>query len=283
MVATDDSGSFPRGRRRRRCGRCCSCSCGRPPRTRRRAPPRPPPGRGPPSWGWSRWRAARGTCGPPARRRSARPPRRRSPSMPSARSPLSRRTPLDEGVPEHRRDLGVLLGQHLLAAHDQRDLRSERREHVHELHAGDARAHHHEVLARKGRRHDESHARRSGPSRGCGGGSRWTGRSCRPRPPRSRPGAGDLDLVGPHEPARALHEAHALALQQPGHRRLQPLLDAHDPPRSAPKSARRGPARGPCPLPPGASRSWRRRWRSWPWRGCSPTGAHRPPRHARSR
>ena len=42
--------------------------------------------------------------------------------------------------------LGVLLGQHLLAAHDEGDLTPERREHVHELDAGDPGADHDEVV-----------------------------------------------------------------------------------------------------------------------------------------
>ena len=40
---------------------------------------------------------------------------------------------------EHGCDLGILVRQHLLARHDERDLGAERREHVHELDAGHAR------------------------------------------------------------------------------------------------------------------------------------------------
>ena len=48
--------------------------------------------------------------------------------------------------------LGVLAGQHLLAAHEQRHLGAERREHVDELDAGHARADDDQVLGQSGRR-----------------------------------------------------------------------------------------------------------------------------------
>ena len=69
--------------------------------------------------------------------------RRRRGRWPIARAPFSSlHAALEEVVLEHGRDLGVLAGQHLLAAHDERHLRPERREHVDELDAGDARADH---------------------------------------------------------------------------------------------------------------------------------------------
>jgi hypothetical protein len=72
-------------------------------------------------------------------------------SMPSARAPLSSRTPRSqEVVLEGGGDLGVLLGQHLLAADDERDLAAERGEHVHELHAGDPRTDDDQVLGQLG-------------------------------------------------------------------------------------------------------------------------------------
>ena len=46
--------------------------------------------------------------------------------------------PREELLLEHRRHLGVLQRQHLLAGHDERDLGTERVEHVGELDAGDA-------------------------------------------------------------------------------------------------------------------------------------------------
>ena len=52
----------------------------------------------------------------------------------------------DEVVLERGGDLGVLLREHLLAAHDEGDLAAERPEHVDELDAGDAGADHDEVL-----------------------------------------------------------------------------------------------------------------------------------------
>ena len=51
-----------------------------------------------------------------------------------------------EVVLQHGGDLGVLLGQHLISADDQRHLGAERQEHVHELDARDARTDHDEVL-----------------------------------------------------------------------------------------------------------------------------------------
>ena len=61
--------------------------------------------------------------------------------MAIARAPLSRRDAAGEEVLlEHGGDLGILGRQHLLARHDERDVGAERREHVHELDAGDARA-----------------------------------------------------------------------------------------------------------------------------------------------
>ncbi len=60
--------------------------------------------------------------------------------------------PAQELVFQHRRNLGVLVGQHLLAGHDQRDLRPERAEHVRELHAGHTRSDHDEMVGDLGRR-----------------------------------------------------------------------------------------------------------------------------------
>ncbi len=48
--------------------------------------------------------------------------------------------------------LGILAGQHLLAADDQGHLGAERAEHVHELHPGHPRADHDQVLGHGGRR-----------------------------------------------------------------------------------------------------------------------------------
>ena len=55
-------------------------------------------------------------------------------------------------VLEGGRHLGVLAGQHLLAADDQRDPAPKRAEHVHELHAGHPRADDDEVLGHDRRR-----------------------------------------------------------------------------------------------------------------------------------
>ena len=73
--------------------------------------------------------------------------------MPTARAPLSRRdAPAEEVVLQGLGHLRVLVGQDVLAAHHERHLRPEGGEHVHELHAGDARADHHQVPGQGGRR-----------------------------------------------------------------------------------------------------------------------------------
>ena len=99
--------------------------------------------------------------------------------------------PAEELVLERGRHLRVLLGEHLLAGHDQRDLAAERAEHVDELHAGHARADHDEVLGparaagrRRGWRAPARRRRR--PSRGAGAGCRWRAGRRRPRPRRRR-------------------------------------------------------------------------------------------------
>ena len=53
--------------------------------------------------------------------------------------------PAQEVRLERGRHLGILLGQHLLAADDQGHVSTEGGEHVHELDAGDARADHHDM------------------------------------------------------------------------------------------------------------------------------------------
>ena len=75
-----------------------------------------------------------------------------APDRDRARALQQLHAPPDELVLEHGRDFGVLGRQHLLARHDQRDLRAERAEHVRELDAGDAGTDHHEMLGDLGRR-----------------------------------------------------------------------------------------------------------------------------------
>ena len=119
----------------------------RPRRRRHRA-------RGRRCWGSSRCRAACATppTDRPSSHRTVMPPS--SPrSMPTARAPLSSLTPRRRNSSSRAAATsGSLVGQHLLAAHDQGDLAPERAEHVHELDAGDARADHDEVLGHLGRR-----------------------------------------------------------------------------------------------------------------------------------
>ena len=197
-------------------------------------------------------------------------------------------TPLEEVVLERGGHLGVLLGQHLLAADDERDLAAERREHVDELDAGDAGADRPpgaRAARAAGRRRGWSGParRRRRPSRGCGGGCRWTAARRRPRSRLGPVGGLGDDRRGADEAPRALDHAHALALEQLGHGALEAL------PRCCAMRSRRAveverrPRRpgGPCRRPCRCGRG-RRRWRSWPWTGCSPTGG-RPRRRCRAR
>ena len=151
-----------------------------------------------------------GARGRPARRRSCTmtPSLSGSRSMATARAPFSRRTPRSqEVVLQHGRHLGVLARQHLLAGDDERHLGAERREHVHELDAGDAGAD-------DGRRaRGTSWAGSSRGSSGCGrrraGTSPGSAAGSRSRPGRRRtcirsvPVDGrDLDLVRADEAGR---------------------------------------------------------------------------------
>ncbi len=137
-----------------------------------------------------------------------------------------------EVVLEGRRHLGVLLRQHLLAADDEGDVAAERPEHVHELHAGDARPDDHEVRGQLGR------------GVGVAGGEHALAVDVRPVGDAG-PAAGaehddvgfeqlgalgglDLDLVGADQATGALDEADALAAEQAAHRALESGLDGGD-------------------------------------------------------
>ena len=77
--------------------------------------------------------------------------RRRRRSIPIGPRALEQPDPAaEELVLEGGGDLGVLLREDLLAGDDQGHLAPERREHVHELDAGDAGADHDEVLGQSG-------------------------------------------------------------------------------------------------------------------------------------
>ena len=184
--------------------------------------------RGPRSSASSRWpsRACvpRGRAAVVAARPSTPPSVARR--CPTARAPLSSRTPrLQEVVLERGRHLGVLLRQHLLAADDERDLRAERREHVDELHAGDAGADHDEVLGQLGRRvgvagGEHAVAVDGWPSRGCGAGCRCdSSDGVGVAAPRAPSAVSTTTSCGPVKAAGALDHAHALALEQAGDRR----------------------------------------------------------------
>jgi hypothetical protein len=90
-------------------------------------------------WGPSRWPARRGRTAPRDRRRTAPPPRRRAARSRGPGSHQELDPALQEVLLEHGCHFGILAGEDLLSADDERDLGTERREHVHELHTGDAR------------------------------------------------------------------------------------------------------------------------------------------------
>ena len=130
-------------------------------------------------------------------------------------------------------DLGVLLGQDLLAGHDERDLAAERGEHVHELDAGDARADDHEVLGPGGRGvglagRQHAVAVDGGPvgqaGTAAGGEEHGVGLDL-----DGTVGGVGHDGVRAGETARAPEDPHVLAGQQPAGVALDALLDAPQP------------------------------------------------------
>ena len=158
----------------------------------------------------------------------------------------------------------------------------ERREHVHELDAGDARADHHEVLGQLGRRVGVAASsaparRRARPTRGCGAGSRCDSstasavelgdrpRPCRPRP-RGGPSAG---------PCPAAMRTPWLSSRS-AHRRLEAVLDLDVAlPQRLEVDLGLDLASSPMPLDAPGERHGAAAWRSSPWTGCSPTGGRR--------
>ena len=168
---------------------------------------------------------------PRAIRRRARPSSQStntlSPSRPTAmarRALQELHAAPEELVLEHGRDLRVLVGQHLLAGHDERDLRAERAEHVGELDAGDARSDHDEVLGDLGRRvRLAASSRMRSPSSVAHSGTR--GRE----PVDSRIASASISSTpssvtaatvrATDEPPGAADEAHTLRLEQARRRR----------------------------------------------------------------
>ena len=183
----------------------------------------------------------------------------------------------EERVLEHRGNFGVLDREHLLARHEQRDLRPERVEEVRELHAGDAGADHDRVLGDLGRRigvaGGEDPLAVDGDEVGY---------------PGPRPGADHHEVGGDLlEPARrsrprsscgSLKRAVPLITRtccdsRPGEERaVQPVLDRRD--TLAQRVDVETALRPRCPSSArGRARAAHRRWRSAPSTGCSPTGA----------
>ena len=215
------------------------------------------------------------------RRRSARARRRRRASIALARAPFSRLTPrVEERVLEHRRDLGVLDRQHLLARHEQRDLRAERVEQVGELDAGDARPDHDRVLGDLGRRVRVAGGEHALAVDGREVGHAWPragGDDARSRPSiSSMPAVGvDDDLVRAREPAGAVDHPHPCDSS-----RLVDRLRAGGPRSTRTRSRSASTSRWPSACEAhrrarGRARPARRRWRSAPSTGCSPRGARR--------
>ena len=138
--------------------------------------------------------------------------------------------PSEEVLLQHGGDLGVLLGEHLLAADDERHVAAEAREHVHELHPGDAGADHDEVLGELGRRvglarREDALAVRLGEVGDAG-----------PAAGREQDGVGgqlgeargrlDDDLVRALQLAGTPKDPHSLALEQGQDGGLEAILDA---------------------------------------------------------
>ena len=115
--------------------------------TPRCSPPLPPPGPGPPSSAPTRW--PRRACVPcttrPSSHRTTTPLLTLvHPDGPGALQEVDS-TP-GEVCLQYRRHLRVLVGEDLLAAHDEGHLAAERGEHMDELHAGDPRPDDHQVV-----------------------------------------------------------------------------------------------------------------------------------------
>ena len=104
------------------------------------------------------------------------------------------------------------------------------------------------------------------------------------RRPRSRSAPSTVSATtwcGPTQPTAAPEDPHALAVEQLPRAVLELLLDGLDPGLAAPSGSTSACGRGEPHLrgPPDRRRA-RRRWRSWPSRGCSPRGG--PPRRSTS-
>ncbi len=218
------------------------------------------------------------TCEPSTTRPSLQSTRTVSPlrTMFDARAPLSSVHPaLEERLLEHRRDLGVLHRQHLLARDDERHLRPERVEHVGELHPGDPRPDDHDVrrdLGRwvrlTGREHALAVDRREVgyPRPGAGGDDDVVGFELLDA------GRGlDRDLVRALEPGRSRGSAARPATRAGGGStgaagldRLHPLAERLDV-----EGALGLQAHG---VRAASARTARRRSRSSPSTGCSPRG-----------
>ena len=133
---------------------------------------------------------------------------------------------------EHCGHFGILTRKHLLAAHHQGDVGAERREHVHELHAGDTRAHDGDLVG--------EHLGRVAIAGGENavvigvaplGNARAGAGADEHRVGLDDPNtvdSGDLDLMRAEEPCRTVHQVDTLAGEQLGGVVLQTLLDAGD-------------------------------------------------------
>ena len=161
-------------------------------------------------WGSSRWRAGRGCPGPRGRRRSApRRRRRRSRSMPVGPGALEQAHAAARGSSSSRAAAtsGSFWGSTCWRLTMSVTSQPKRREHVHELDAGDARADDDQVLGQLGRRvgvaggeHplavDVRPVGDAGPA--AGGDAGWR----RPRARSTPVGGLDDDLVRALEPGR---------------------------------------------------------------------------------
>ena len=138
-----------------------------------------------------------------------------------------------ELVLERGGHLRVLLGEDLLAGHDQGHGAAQRREHVHELDPGHARPDHDEVLGPVRRRIGVARGQHPGavdrgPLREAGTAARGEDDGVGLQP-QLAVGPADRHLVLTREPAGASQQLDTLPLQELGRLRLEAVLDGVDP------------------------------------------------------
>ena len=140
--------------------------------------------------------------------------------------------PPEEVLLQHRRNLGVLGREDLLAAHDEGHRAPQRGEHVHELDTGHPRPDDHQVLGQLGGRvgvagAEDADAVPIGPGREAGPAPGAEQDGVRLEVAGSVVGLGH-HLVGSDQGARATHQVDVLAAQDAHRGLLQALLERDD-------------------------------------------------------